>query len=165
MTTPPQDGVHPAARLHGPTAEVESGPEGPEVGAFFDLDGTLVAGYTAAVQTRDRLRRRDLRVVEFLTIVELAVQIRLGRRAFKLIEGSARTEHIRGPLRKLTSKQRIRPCSVLRPGPVNVPASAVKTALRARRPDPGVLRHRLHRGGDREIFPHLLMTAPCTVPG
>jgi putative phosphoserine phosphatase/1-acylglycerol-3-phosphate O-acyltransferase len=92
MTTPPQDGAHPSARLHGPAAEIDTGPEGPGVGAFFDLDGTLIAGYTAAAQTRDRLRRRDLRVVEFLTIVGLAVQFRLGRRAFEtLIEGSART--------------------------------------------------------------------------
>jgi putative phosphoserine phosphatase/1-acylglycerol-3-phosphate O-acyltransferase len=76
----------------GPAAEVEASSEGPAVGAFFDLDGTLVAGYTAAAQTRDRLRHRDLRVVEFLTIVELAVQFRLGRRAFEtLIEGSVRT--------------------------------------------------------------------------
>ena len=74
------------------TAEVDAGPEGPSVGAFFDLDGTLVAGYTAAAQTRDRVRRRDLRAVEFLTIVQLAVQFRLGRRTFEtLIEGSART--------------------------------------------------------------------------
>jgi len=78
MTTPPYD--------------VDAGPEGPAVGAFFDLDGTLVAGYTAAAQTKDRLRRRDLRVAEFLTIAELAVEFRLGRRAFEtLIEGSART--------------------------------------------------------------------------
>ena len=75
-----------------PTAEVDAGREGPDVGAFFDLDGTLVAGYTAAAQTRDRLRRRDLRVVEFLMVVELAVEFRLGRRAFEtLIEGSALT--------------------------------------------------------------------------
>ena len=81
----------PPPRPPGP-AEVEAGPEGRDVGAFFDLDGTLVAGYTAAAQTRDRLRHRDLRVVEFLTIVELAVQFRLGRRAFEtLIEGSALT--------------------------------------------------------------------------
>ena len=73
-------------------AEVGASPAGPGVGAFFDLDGTLVAGYTAAAQTRYRLRRRDLRVVEFLAIVQLAVQFRLGRRAFEtLIEGSART--------------------------------------------------------------------------
>jgi putative phosphoserine phosphatase / 1-acylglycerol-3-phosphate O-acyltransferase len=83
--------AHPRPRLPG-SAEVEEGPGGPGVGAFFDLDGTLVAGYTAAAQTRDRLRHRDLRVVEFLTIVELAVQFRLGRRAFEtLIEGSALT--------------------------------------------------------------------------
>jgi putative phosphoserine phosphatase/1-acylglycerol-3-phosphate O-acyltransferase len=73
-------------------AWADVGAQGPGVGAFFDLDGTLVAGYTATAQTRDRLRRRDLRVVEFLTIVQLAVQFRLGRRAFEtLIEGSART--------------------------------------------------------------------------
>jgi putative phosphoserine phosphatase / 1-acylglycerol-3-phosphate O-acyltransferase len=92
MTTPPQDGAQPSSPLLGPTADVDAGPGGPAVGAFFDLDGTLVAGYTAAAQTKDRLRRRDLRVAEFLTIAELAVEFRLGRRAFEtLIEGSART--------------------------------------------------------------------------
>lgn len=92
MTIPTQDGTHLSGRLRVATAEVDTGPEGPGVGAFFDLDGTLVDGYTAAAHTRDRLRRRDLRVVEFLTIVELAVQFRLGRRAFEtLLEGSART--------------------------------------------------------------------------
>src|ERR1700728_1899556 len=92
MTSPDRDGGRPSPRLPGPAAEVDAGQEGPKVGAFFDLDGTLVAGYTAAAQTRDRVRRRDLRVVEFLTIVQLAVQFRLGRRTFEtLIEGSART--------------------------------------------------------------------------
>src|SRR3984885_204213 len=92
MTSPYQDGAQPAPRLPGPAAEVDAGPEGANVGAFFDLDGTLVAGYTAAAQTRDRVRRRDLRAVEFLTIAQLAVQFRLGRRTFEtLIEGSART--------------------------------------------------------------------------
>ena len=85
-------GAQPSPRLPGAAAEVKAGPAGARVGAFFDLDGTLVAGYTAAVQTRDRVRRRDLRVAEFLTIVQLAVQFRLGRRTFEtLIEGSART--------------------------------------------------------------------------
>src|ERR1700724_1562595 len=55
MTTTPQNGAPPPARLPGPAAEVDASPEGPDVGAFFDLDGTLVAGYTAAAQTRDRL--------------------------------------------------------------------------------------------------------------
>ncbi len=84
--------AHPATEPFRPATEVDASPPGPAVGAFFDLDGTLVAGYTAAAQTRDRLRRRDLRMVEFLTIAGLAVQFRLGRRAFEtLIEGSALT--------------------------------------------------------------------------
>lgn len=40
-------------------------------------------------------------------------------------------EPVRAPLRKLTSKQRIRAWAALRPGQVIDPASAVKTALRA----------------------------------
>jgi transposase len=40
-------------------------------------------------------------------------------------------EPVRAPLRKLTSKQRIRAWAVLRPGSVSDPVSAVKTALRA----------------------------------
>jgi transposase len=40
-------------------------------------------------------------------------------------------EPVRAPLRKLASKQRIRACAALRPGPIADPASAVKTALRA----------------------------------
>ena len=92
MTAVSRGGVNPSAGIPEPVAEVDASPEGPGVGAFFDLDGTLVAGYTAAAQTRYRLRRRDLRVVEFLAIVQLAVQFRLGRRAFEtLIEGSALT--------------------------------------------------------------------------
>ena len=39
-------------------------------------------------------------------------------------------EQVRAQLRKLTSKQRIRACAALRPGPVSDPASAVKTAPR-----------------------------------
>jgi putative phosphoserine phosphatase/1-acylglycerol-3-phosphate O-acyltransferase len=38
-------------------AEIEAGPKGPEVGAFFDFDGTLIAGYSGMVFFRDRIRR------------------------------------------------------------------------------------------------------------
>ncbi len=36
--------------------QIASGPSGPEVGAFFDLDGTLVAGFTATAFFTDQLR-------------------------------------------------------------------------------------------------------------
>ncbi len=37
--------------------DVESGPRGPEVGAFFDFDGTLIAGYSANAWYGERLRK------------------------------------------------------------------------------------------------------------
>jgi putative phosphoserine phosphatase/1-acylglycerol-3-phosphate O-acyltransferase len=40
-------------------AEVEQAHGGPEVGAFFDFDGTLIAGYSAAAFYQDRARRRE----------------------------------------------------------------------------------------------------------
>ena len=45
-------------------AEIEDGPQGPKVGAFFDFDGTLIAGYSAAAFYEDRVRRREFGVGE-----------------------------------------------------------------------------------------------------
>jgi putative phosphoserine phosphatase/1-acylglycerol-3-phosphate O-acyltransferase len=39
---------------------VLTGPSGPHIGAFFDLDGTLVEGYTANTFFTDSIRRRDI---------------------------------------------------------------------------------------------------------
>lgn len=39
---------------------VGAGPAGPRIGAFFDLDGTLVRGYTAESIYRDRISRADI---------------------------------------------------------------------------------------------------------
>jgi putative phosphoserine phosphatase/1-acylglycerol-3-phosphate O-acyltransferase len=37
--------------------EIARAPKGPEVGAFFDFDGTLIAGYSASAFYEDRVRR------------------------------------------------------------------------------------------------------------
>ena len=37
------------------TQEIDRGPSGPKVGAFFDVDGTLLAGFSAMAFWRDRL--------------------------------------------------------------------------------------------------------------
>jgi putative phosphoserine phosphatase/1-acylglycerol-3-phosphate O-acyltransferase len=39
---------------------IAAGPQGPQVGAFFDFDGTLIDGYSAVTVYRDRLRRLDV---------------------------------------------------------------------------------------------------------
>lgn len=46
--------------------QIRTGPSGPQVGAFFDLDGTLVSGYTASTFFADRLRQREVPVDEFV---------------------------------------------------------------------------------------------------
>jgi putative phosphoserine phosphatase / 1-acylglycerol-3-phosphate O-acyltransferase len=40
--------------------DVETGPQGPEVGAFFDFDGTLIAGYSANAWYGERLRKFEV---------------------------------------------------------------------------------------------------------
>lgn len=70
-------------RLPGSVAEIAASPAGPKVGAFFDLDGTLVAGFTGVIMTRDRFRRREIGVGEFLGVVQAALNHRLGRADFE----------------------------------------------------------------------------------
>ena len=40
--------------------DIEEGPAGPRIGAFFDFDGTLIAGYSATVFLREQIRRREV---------------------------------------------------------------------------------------------------------
>ena len=92
MTATAPGGPARQMRLPGSVAEVDASPEGPHIGAFFDLDGTLVAGFTAAAHTKDRLRRREIGAGEFLRMMQLAVEYKLGRREFEnLIEDGARS--------------------------------------------------------------------------
>jgi putative phosphoserine phosphatase/1-acylglycerol-3-phosphate O-acyltransferase len=58
--------------------QVQRGPKGPQVGAFFDLDGTLVQGYTAAVFYSDRVRGGQVSAGEFLRILLSALDTGLG---------------------------------------------------------------------------------------
>jgi putative phosphoserine phosphatase / 1-acylglycerol-3-phosphate O-acyltransferase len=80
------------ARLPGSVAEIDASPAGPGIGAFFDLDRTLVAGFTVTTVTRERLRRRQVGAAEFLRMMQLAVEYRLGRGEFEeLIAAAARS--------------------------------------------------------------------------
>ncbi|AKS33319.1 HAD-IB family hydrolase/lysophospholipid acyltransferase family protein [Mycolicibacterium goodii] len=74
-------------RLPGTLAEIEASPQGPQIGAFFDLDGTLVAGFTGVIMTQDRLRRRQMSVGEFIGMVQAGLNHRLGRSEFEDLIG------------------------------------------------------------------------------
>jgi putative phosphoserine phosphatase/1-acylglycerol-3-phosphate O-acyltransferase len=84
-------------------AEIEAGPDGPETGAFFDFDGTLIAGYSAEAFVLDAIRRRkvdpqtmvrsllagldmQLRGSDVTALMEIAAGAGKGRREDALIE-------------------------------------------------------------------------------
>lgn len=91
---PTRPGNNVILRLPGSVAEIDASPEGPEVGAFFDLDGTLVAGFTGVLMTQDRLRRRQMSVGEFIGMVQAGLNHQLGRSEFEdLIGKGARMLH------------------------------------------------------------------------
>lgn len=52
-------------------AKVLAGPAGPQIGAFFDFDGTMIDGYSAAAYIADRLRRREASWSELGELVSL----------------------------------------------------------------------------------------------
>jgi putative phosphoserine phosphatase/1-acylglycerol-3-phosphate O-acyltransferase len=65
-------------RLPGTVAEVDASAPGPATGAFFDFDGTLIAGYSASVFANDRVRRRDVGLADVARLVRLGVEAGLG---------------------------------------------------------------------------------------
>ncbi len=64
-------------------AEILAGTAGAHVGAFFDLDGTLVQGFTAAVHLGHRIRNRQARLGELTGTLEAALRYRFGRMKFE----------------------------------------------------------------------------------
>jgi len=84
-------------------AEIEAGPDGPEIGAFFDFDGTLIAGYSAEAFVLDAIRRRkvdpqtmvrsllagldmQVRGSDVTALMEIAAEAGKGRREEAMVE-------------------------------------------------------------------------------
>jgi len=66
-----------------PIAEIGASTAGPGSGAFFDLDGTLVDGFTATAHAGDRIRRRQARIGEVFGVIEASMRYRFGRMKFE----------------------------------------------------------------------------------
>ena len=52
-------------------AAIAASPDGPQVGAFFDYDGTLIDGDSAGAYFTDRLKRGDMGARELVDTVQL----------------------------------------------------------------------------------------------
>ncbi|MDH3202115.1 MAG: HAD-IB family hydrolase [Myxococcales bacterium] len=64
------------------TREIRTGPSGPSVGAFFDLDQTLFAGFSATAFTRDQLASGRLSPGDLADSFRATLSFALGRTGF-----------------------------------------------------------------------------------
>src|SRR6059036_3966080 len=64
------------------TREIDEGPAGPAVAAFFDLDGTLIAGFSAVAFLRDRMASGRMRARDLADAVVSTARFQLGRLGF-----------------------------------------------------------------------------------
>ncbi|MBA3908249.1 MAG: HAD-IB family hydrolase, partial [Pseudonocardiales bacterium] len=63
-------------------ADVEAGPQGPEIGAFFDFDGTLIDGYSLGAFARHHLRSGQV------TPADVGRMLLIGLRAMRSEQGT-----------------------------------------------------------------------------
>jgi putative phosphoserine phosphatase / 1-acylglycerol-3-phosphate O-acyltransferase len=68
-------------------AAIEAGPKGPQIGAFFDFDGTLIDGYSAAPYFAERLLRREMSRSEAADIIRTAWRGDLNESEFAEVVG------------------------------------------------------------------------------
>ncbi len=73
-------------------AAIEAGPKGPDIGAFFDFDGTLIDGYSAVAFFTDRLRRGEMSLGEAADIVRMAWRGDMDESEFADVIGKAVAE-------------------------------------------------------------------------
>ena len=64
------------------TREIRSGPAGPRVGAFFDLDQTLLAGFSATAFTRHQIASGRLKPKDIADSVRATLSFTMGRTGF-----------------------------------------------------------------------------------
>ena len=73
---------------------IEAGPSGPKIGAFFDLDGTVVAGFTGGAYYKDRIRRGEIGPLEGTRTALMVADGLLGGDQARL--GDAGVQQLRG---------------------------------------------------------------------
>lgn len=64
------------------TREIDEGPEGPHVGAFFDLDRTLIAGFSGTTFAREWLTSGRAAASDVAAMFAAATAFQLGRKNF-----------------------------------------------------------------------------------
>ena len=77
----PQTG-EPMANDQNYLEQVQAAPDGPHIGALFDFDGTIIAGYSAFAMLREKFQRRELGVEEIVETANVMAQYSAGSMGF-----------------------------------------------------------------------------------
>lgn len=83
------------------TRIVNDAPDGPQIGAFFDFDGTIMAGFSATEFFKEQIKRGQISVNDFLETVSTIGSFSLGKIGFSglmtasagLMRGIAESEY------------------------------------------------------------------------
>ncbi|MEH6551483.1 MAG: HAD-IB family hydrolase [Pseudomonadales bacterium] len=61
---------------------IDNLPSGPKIGAFFDFDGTIIAGFSATALIKEQLRRGDISAGEFVEMISAMASFGMGNMGF-----------------------------------------------------------------------------------
>ncbi len=64
------------------TKEVDALPDGPQIGAFFDFDGTVIYGYSALTYLREQVKRGDIKPKQLVELGKVMTQFGMGNMNF-----------------------------------------------------------------------------------
>jgi len=76
-------------------AEILKLPDGPEIGAFFDFDGTVIAGYSVMAFIKEQIRRGHLSPRELVELLSAMTSFGLGNSGFSALMLAA-SQFLRG---------------------------------------------------------------------
>ena len=76
-------------------AEILTLPDGPEIGAFFDFDGTVISGYSVTAFIKEQIRRGHLSPRELVELLSAMANFGLGDLGFSAMMLAA-TQFLRG---------------------------------------------------------------------
>ena len=75
--------------------EIERLPDGPEIGALFDFDGTIIAGYSAVAFFQEQLKRGHLSLRDFVELLSVMASFGVGILGFPALMLAA-SQFLRG---------------------------------------------------------------------
>ena len=65
--------------------EIENLPDGPEIGALFDFDGTMISGYSALAVFQEQLKRGQMSPRVVVELISVSASVGIGILGFQAL--------------------------------------------------------------------------------